>query len=247
MKKQELLDSIDAIGRPVPRFGNLRAVNESLFEIREWDAANPTEAANHRALCDEVDRVEAAELEAERSTRRAERITAAIDSSGAGTRSLEAATAPKNTQALAATRAWLSDPKQWALVLRGDVGTGKTVAACWALKTVAKQAETVAFRRGGEIVRLSGFDEGARELSRLKAAGLLVIDDIGAEQLTDWGRSLLSELLDTRCEGRLRTVLTANPTWDELVKRLGSRIVDRLRDGGRVVELSGESMRQRSA
>jgi DNA replication protein DnaC len=254
--RAELEKAIAAIGRPTPFMGSERHrgmrsvvevmhnVQRSLRELREWDAAFPDQAAEHHRLVDELDALERREKVTEQSLKLAARAVSVLEQSGAGERSMRAAAAPQVTQALDAAQVWMGEqPPRWALVLRGPVGTGKTVAACWAMRRAALTGEDVAFRKAGEVARMSGFDAGAAELKALKRVGLLVLDDVGAEQLNEWGRALMVELLDARYEATARTVITANPDWKKLEERLGQRIVDRLRDGGRVVELAGKSMR----
>lgn len=265
MTRQEILDRITAINRPSPFIGNrderrtsmlsgaevLHAIQGSMRELKAWDVAHPELAQEHHLLVDELERVERAERATERGLQLASRAVHVLERSGAGERSLKAAASPQQTHAIEAATLWMAEaPPRWALMLRGDVGTGKTVAACWALRRAALQGESVAFRKSGEVTRLSGFAAGADELRMLKTVGLLVLDDVGAESLNEWGRALLVELLDARYEANARTVLTANPPWEapsdkpSLVGRLGQRIVDRLRQGGRVVELTGKSMRR---
>lgn len=268
MNRQEILDRISAINRPAPFIGSketrrqemlrgvevLHAIQRSMRALKDWDAEHPDLAKEHHRLVDELELVERHEAASARAVRLAERAVSVLERSGAGERSLAAATSPQQTQALEAAQQWMAEaPHRWALVMRGTVGTGKTVAACWCLRRAALQGESVAFRKAGEVARLSGFDAGAVELKLLKSVGLLVLDDVGAEKLNEWGQALLVELLDARYESNARTVLTANPPWEKdpkfpdraaLVERLGQRVVDRLRQGGRVVELSGQSLRK---
>jgi DNA replication protein DnaC len=252
----ELETAIAALGRPQPRFlgredGEPRSavafihrMQTSIRAMTAWDAANPDKAREHERLSGELEALIRREEAALRSLRAADRALERLEGSGAGERSLKVATEPSETAAIAAARAWMGEqPPRWALVLRGPVGTGKSIAAVWALRRAALMGEDVALRKSGEVTRLSGFEAGAAELRMLKRVGLLVLDDVGAEALNEWGRALMCELLDARYEANARTVLTANPEWPVLVERLGQRIVDRIRHGGRVVELSGQSLR----
>lgn len=268
MNRQQILDRLTAIARPAPFIGRgherqrgmlaagevLHAIQRSMRELKAWDTANPDLAREHHELVARLESLDQQEKASEHAVRLAARAVDVLERSGAGERSLKAAATPQQTVALEAAQLWMQEsPHRWALVLRGEVGTGKTVAACWCLRRAALQGETVAFRSANEIARLSGFDAGAAELRMMKSVGLLVIDDVGAEKLNEWGQSTFVDLLNARYEANARTVLTANPPWDSdpkfperasLVVRLGQRIVDRLRQGGRVVELKGASMRK---
>jgi DNA replication protein DnaC len=267
VNRQQMLDRLSVIARPAPFIGSkekrrdqvlsagevLHAIQRSLGELKAWDHAHPDLAREHHELVGRLEALDRLEEDTRLAERHAARALFVLEQSGAGERSLQAAASPQQTVALEAAQLWMAEnPHRWALVLRGDVGTGKTVAACWCLRRAALQGESVAFRKAGEVARLSGFDAGAAELKLLKGVGLLVLDDIGAEKLNEWGQALLVELLDARYEANARTVITGNPPWQAdpkfpdracLVNRLGQRIVDRLKGGGRVVELSGKSMR----
>ncbi|MEG2025794.1 MAG: ATP-binding protein, partial [Gordonibacter sp.] len=99
------------------------------------------------------------------------------------------------------------------LVLFGPVGTGKTYAACAVLLAVADRA-TVRFATGSNIlreVRSSYKSRGVSEddiVSRYTGPRVLVVDDIGQEQATDWALSVLLSVLDTRQAAGKTTIYT---------------------------------------
>jgi DNA replication protein DnaC len=235
---QDIAAELDALGSPKPSWVSIGAVAASLALLRRWREENPDKARRYESLMCELREVEQHERELASIERMHERARA----SGLGERTREAAAEPKDTPALLATRQWLESGKVW-LLLAGDVGTGKSVAAAWALLEVARAGQTVAFRRAAEVARLSGFDAGAEELARLKRVGLLVLDDLGTECATGWGTSILHELLDTRHESKLRTIVTSNLKRADARARLGDRLADRVQQDGRVVWLEGKSMR----
>lgn len=236
---QDITAEFDALGSPRPSWGSIRAVAESLGVARQWRADNPDKARRYEALMCELREVE----QAERELASLRRVAARLSAAGVGERTREAAEAATDTPALLAARQWLGSGHTW-LLLAGDVGTGKSVAAAWALLEATRSGQTVAFRRAAEVARLSGFDEGAEELARLKRVGLLVLDDLGTECATGWGQSILHELLDTRHEDKRRTVLTSNLKRTDARARLGDRLSDRIQQDGRVVWLEGKSQRR---
>lgn len=61
-------------------------------------------------------------------------------------------------------------------------------------------------------------------LNFLKKIPLLILDDLGAEQTTDWARSKLDLILDARYINKLRTVVTSNLKKSELPPRIASRL-----------------------
>lgn len=71
---------------------------------------------------------------------------------------------------------------------------------------------------------------GAREIVRgLQEAKLLVLDDLGAENPSEWVRERLFDIIDRRYNERTPTVITTNADVKELRQKLGARICDRIR------------------
>ncbi len=256
---RELEESLLALGRPRPSFAGFGAVVRSIAAAREWDAANPEAAARHRAITAELEReisaYERREAEEKRIERALRHSAHKLERSGVGQRALEAAANAQDTEALEAVRRWLGDHSKTWLVLCGAKGTGKSVAATWAVREACRTGSDGAFRRASELAKLSGFDAGAAEVEYLKRVSLLVIDDVGAETQTDWAKAQLHELADYRHEFYGRTVITSNLRWFPsredaagLVGRLGERIADRVAQAGTVVQLSARpSMRRGTA
>lgn len=276
MNRQELEARIAALGRPSPLNGitssterderiqrvgsRLGLLLASSAAAKAWDAAHPDKAAEYHRL--------AAELEVEvRRGDREERERAAIDKalrtmgaklerSGVGERALSAAAAAEDTEALGIVKRWLEDHSLTWLALCGTKGTGKSVAATWAVREAIRSGGSGAFRRAFEIAKLSGFDVGAAELEHLKRVNLLVVDDFGTELLSDYARAQFHELFDYRHENYGRTIITSNLPWitttrdgetrPGLKDRLGERLVDRFEQCGRLGQLSARpSLRKR--
>jgi DNA replication protein DnaC len=123
-------------------------------------------------------------------------------------------------------------------VLSGNVGVGKSVAACeWLL-----QHEKGLFVKAASLARVD-----RSHVPRLLHTPALVLDDVGAEYLDHRGHllALLDELIDHRYDGRLPTVITTNLDEHVFRMRYGERIIDRIRELGRFVVIGGVSMRKR--
>lgn len=236
-------------------------IRMSLARAREWDAANPSGAAEYKRISAELeaevrraDREFSSRLSAERSMRM---LAVKLERSGAGERSLEAARNPKQTESMDVARRWLEDRSKSWLVLVGDKGVGKSVAALWAMWQVMREDGTGARVDAARIARLSQFDAGAEELEWLKRVDLLVVDDMGAELMNDYARSRFHELFDARHEAYGRTIITSNLMWKTttrdgttipgLADRLGERIVDRIAQAGTIHQLSKSQSLRRAA
>lgn len=80
-------------------------------------------------------------------------------------------------------------------------------------------------------------------MSRYSWCDLLVLDDLGAEKVTDWSRQLLYLLIDRRYRNQKQTIVTTNLTPDQLAETIDARIVSRLAEMGVVIELTGSDKR----
>ena len=259
---KQLQQAIDAFPRPRLSFASIGAAHASLAAAQAWDAANPVDAAAREKLVAELEAAtkaqEALEAERERVDRAMRQMAGKLSRSGIGERSLEAARAAEDTEALGVVKRWLPKREQTWLVLCGPKGTGKSVAATWALMQTLQSTDarhnTGAFRLAPALAKLSQFEAGAAEMEYLKGVALLVVDDFGTELLNDYARAQLFELLDARHESYGRTIITSNLSWGPtkpdlpwLEQRLGERLADRIRQAGTVQQIAHASMRRRVA
>lgn len=246
MTIQEVETHLSAIGRPRLSFaGGLAGVQKSAAELRQWDEEHPALAARWRELIGQMNALEAEEAEKAEAKRLADALLRRLDKEGVA-RAGAALVAPRATEALRVVQAWWASEATW-LLLCGGVGSGKTVAAAWAMREGLKAWRSCSLRTASRLARLSGFDEGAAELERLKLVHLLVVDDVGAEASTSWGAGLLSEVLDARHQGKRRTIITTNLGLEAFKARVGERLADRIREDGQVHALQGRSMRRKGA
>ena len=73
--------------------------------------------------------------------------------------------------------------------------------------------------------------------------GLLFIDDIGAEKMTEWVAETFYLILNYRYNEMLPTIFTSNLSPSELAERIGDRIVSRIIGSSDVIKLDGEDRR----
>lgn len=164
-------------------------------------------------------------------------------------------TAPKKA-ALAAVGA-LTDPfatpstLPWAMVLAGGCGTGKTSLAAALMDEWAWHHCVVRYFTERELYReiRSTWAKGAERTEEqvlrmlIHKADLLVIDDVGIGADTDGEKGHLYDVLDGRYGERQLTLICTNLSRKELAAYLGTRLYDRLRDGGQWVSFNWESHR----
>jgi DNA replication protein DnaC len=119
----------------------------------------------------------------------------------------------------------------WVYVY-GPPGNGKTHLAAAAVNHLSAQRSPVLFHTAPDLLMMirSGIDGNrADRLVRLcQRVPWLVIDDLGAERLTDWACEVWFRILNARCNQRSRTLFASNVAPDALGDdRLASRLSDR--------------------
>jgi DNA replication protein DnaC len=133
----------------------------------------------------------------------------------------------------------------------GGHGTGKTTLAMIVSKAALDLGRSVAIysvpRLLSEIRRT--FDDGSeltqtQLIDRLAAVDLLHLDDVGAEQTSDWVLEQLYAIVNARYEAEKSIVLTTNLTeLDELNDQIGRRTVSRLEEVCEVIPVVGADLR----
>ena len=143
------------------------------------------------------------------------------------------------------------------LLMVGPAGIGKSHLAKAAALQLAESGYSVEVATAdGLLSRIKQtFDRGDRSqastadvMHEIAAAGVLVVDDLGAEYATAWGASTLEALIFARYESRSLTVITGNKDLAALAEHQGDphlRLFDRVGDVRRTVyvEADAESWR----
>ena len=128
--------------------------------------------------------------------------------------------------------------RKWPLLLQGDVGTGKTLAALCLCDWV-RRASYYTIERACSIVMGDDRDELVF-WDRIASDDLIVIDELGGrEKVGDLHYSTLKQILDTReAEGEKRAIYITNLTIERLTELYDDRVCSRLCFGSRF-ELTG--------
>ncbi len=113
------------------------------------------------------------------------------------------------------------------LFLTGGTGTGKTHAACAVAQRFLRCGKTVRFADPEQIERevkaswgRMANDDEASVISRYVTADLVVIDDLGAEQMGTVTMKALRAVISGREANGRPTVFTSNLTREQLAQRI---------------------------
>jgi DNA replication protein DnaC len=125
--------------------------------------------------------------------------------------------------------------------IMGDVGTGKTMLAMLISKAALDAGRTSAIYSLPRLLHLlrEAIDEQdgvVGFLDRLSTVDLLHVDDVGAENRTDWALEQLYSIINSRYEDERSILITTNLQPDELAEQIGVRTVSRL------VEMCGDPL-----
>lgn len=121
------------------------------------------------------------------------------------------------------------------MLLMGNVGCGKTYLAASIANDLVEHNVDVKF-----VVVPDFLDElrytfadttAAKELElmeRVKSASVLILDDLGAHNYTDWSIKTLFSIINYRVNYELPMIVTTNLSVEEIEDLIGSRIYSRL-------------------
>ncbi len=123
----------------------------------------------------------------------------------------------------------------------GDVGTGKTTLAMLVSKAALAAGRTCAIYSLPRLLNVLrdaiGNEQSTLELlDRLNSVDLLHLDDVGAENSSDWVLEQLYSIINTRYEDERSLVITTNLDPDQLGEQIGQRTVSR------IIEICGDPL-----
>jgi len=134
------------------------------------------------------------------------------------------------------------------IMLRGSVGTGKTMIVKALIKTILHGEKIhAAFIHATELQDLY-MNQKENEILRFKILKYAIIDDVGVEMVEakSWGntREPFNDLFDYRYREKKTTIITTNLMPSDIETQYGTRIRDRFRESFNDLLLDGESLRK---
>lgn len=133
-----------------------------------------------------------------------------------------------------------SDNNIKGLYLTGNFGCGKTYIVAATFNEIAKKGKKVAIVYYPEFLRRlkeSFSDDYKVVFDIVRKSDLLLLDDIGAETVTNWNRDeVLGTILQYRMQEKLPTFFTSNLTIKELEEHLIGNDIDGKVKARRIIE-----------
>jgi DNA replication protein DnaC len=136
------------------------------------------------------------------------------------------------THAHQAVKAFAAGPKGW-LVLGGPSGSGKTHLAAAVVNERIRQGQPAFYISAPDLldrIRAS-FNANSETpydefFEQVRSAPLLVLDDLGVQSGTPWAKEKLDQLLTSRFNNELPTVIVASMPLEQMDDRLRTRLTD---------------------
>ena len=172
---------------------------------------------------------------------------------------------PGNREAVAAAKWLIQSGTDRGLFVYGFRGTGKTKLVSIIANNKVKQGQTVMFTSMPDLladIRASfGTNLTAETVRTAKEVPCLIIDDLGAERMTEWVGEQLFCIINARYNAKLQTIITGNYEPNEIIERLsitdrygkivddmqGHRIMSRIYGMCERIRLDGRDYRMKGA
>jgi DNA replication protein DnaC len=141
----------------------------------------------------------------------------------------------------------LTNPHELGLLFTGSVGSGKTfLAASIANALLVKQKQLLFLVVPDLLDELRATFSNKSDTTEFdlldiaRTIPILILDDLGAHNYTEWSRNRLYSILNYRMNEQLPTIITTNLDFNEIEQYLGERTCSRLLQMCRVFRLSIE-------
>ncbi len=143
------------------------------------------------------------------------------------------------------TQKVLNNPHEVGLLFTGPVGSGKTFLAASIANVLIEQQCKLLFLIVPDLLdelRASFSNKSDHTefdlLDIARTIPILIMDDLGAHNYTDWSRNRIYSILNYRMNEQLPTIITTNLDFEEIEHHLGERTCSRLLQMCRIFRLS---------
>ncbi len=136
------------------------------------------------------------------------------------------------------------------LLLYGNVGRGKTYAACEVANALIDKGYSVLVTNFSRVLNtLQSTFEKQEYIDSLNKFALLVIDDLGIERSTEFAKEQVYNIIDSRYRAGLPMIITTNLSIDKIKNPSdieNGRIYDRIIERCFPIEVSGQNRRHKA-
>jgi len=143
------------------------------------------------------------------------------------------------------------DPRSESLLFTGPTGIGKTHLSLAIAGAVLEQGHTVIYGSAQNLLsrlyreRFARFGEQSDETERaLLECDLLILDDLGAEHSTEFTRSCIYNIVNTRMMASKPVIISTNFSTAQLNGEYGERVTSRVLGNYTVLRFFGSDIRQ---
>ena len=143
------------------------------------------------------------------------------------------------------------DPYAESLLFTGPTGVGKTHLSLAIAGAVLEQGHTVIYGSAQNLLnrlnreRFARFGEQTDETERaLLECTLLILDDLGAEHATEFTRSCIYNIVNTRMMASKPVIISTNYSTAQLNEAYGERVTSRVLGSYTVLRFFGSDVRQ---
>lgn len=145
---------------------------------------------------------------------------------------------------------WTLKDQSGLIALLGSRGVGKSYMACALVNQFCSEGRYAVYAEAMDyfIAIQESYDDGAKvAASKIEARylkpELLILDAMEERADTAWNDRMLVRLINKRYAAELSTVLISNEMEKDFNARVGSSIVDRIKDDGGKIVCKWESLR----
>lgn len=142
------------------------------------------------------------------------------------------------------------DTNSYSVLMMGQTGLGKTHLSLAIAGEVIKKGYSVLYNSAQNIFntlqkeRFGKTDSNGAYEAMVLECDLLVIDDLGAEFVTQFTNAALYNIINTRMNSGLPTIISTNMSLVEIEKQYSSRISSRFLGEYSILRFSGTDVRQ---
>ena len=139
-----------------------------------------------------------------------------------------------------------------SLFLYGPCGTGKTHIAVASVRDLVDRRNVLFTTVPQLLLNIrSTFDSNSQKITEQRiinmygSCGMLVLDDFGAEKISDWSRQIVGQIVHERDSNSRPMIITSNMSITEVSKQMDKRIASRIAGSCLIWKLNGSDYRMK--